>query len=105
MSPHLAWSDNRLSSMLWPLFLFSYFTRPLCTHRHAGGALEFAPTNPSTFDGAQDCFPDAVTKHRPIDQAHWQNAPGAQDWLASKNTRERGQQHVHRKECDDEGHH
>src|SRR5215510_4633488 len=29
----------------------------LHTHRHTGRALEFAPTDPRPFDGAQDCFP------------------------------------------------
>jgi hypothetical protein len=42
----------------------------LCTHWHAGGALEFTPADPGAFDGAQDCFPDAVTEHWTIDQAH-----------------------------------
>src|SRR5262249_41189540 len=54
----------------------------LCTHRYAGRTLQFAPADPAAFDGAQDCFPDAVTEHRPIDQPHWQNAPGAHDRLA-----------------------
>jgi hypothetical protein len=45
----------------------SYISNP---HGHAGGALEFAPAYPCAFDRAQDCFPDAVTEHRTIDQAH-----------------------------------
>ena len=57
----------------------------LSSNRHAGGALEFAPADPGAFDGAQDCFPDAVTEHRAIDQAHRQNAPGAHDRLALEN--------------------
>ena len=57
------------------------FTK-LGSHGHAGGALEFAPTDPGPFDGTQDCFPDAVTEHRTVDQAHRQNAPGAHEWFA-----------------------
>jgi len=43
----------------------------LRSNGHTGCAFEFAPADPGAFDGAQDCFPDAVTEHRPIDQAHW----------------------------------
>src|SRR6266850_6443619 len=41
-----------------------------CSHRHTGGAFEFAPTDPRAFDRAQNCFPDAITEHRPINQSH-----------------------------------
>src|SRR5437660_5819144 len=54
----------------------------LCAHRHTRGALQFAPADPGAFDGAQDGFPDAVTEHGAIDQAHRQDAPGAQDRFA-----------------------
>jgi len=64
-------------------------------HRYAGGALEFAPADPGTFDGAQDCFPNAVTEHGAIDQAHRQNSPGAYDRLALEHAGERGEEHIH----------
>jgi len=73
--------------------------------RHAGGALEFAPANPGAFDGAEDCFPDAVTEHWPIDQAHRQNSPGAYDRLALEQAGERGEEHIHRQEDYDEWQH
>src|SRR5262249_51042410 len=51
------------------------------------------------------CFPDAITEHRTIDKAHWQNAPGAHDRLALEHTSERGEQHIHRQEYYDERQH
>src|SRR6266705_4312092 len=51
----------------------------LRAHRDAGGALEFAPANPGAFYRAQDCLPDAVAEHLPIDQPHRQDAPRAKN--------------------------
>src|SRR5260370_19721139 len=61
----------------------------LCAHRNAGCALEFAPTDQGTFYRAPDCFPDAVAKHRTINQAHRQNAPEPHDPLARETAGER----------------
>jgi hypothetical protein len=47
-----------------------YVFMKLRPHRHARGALKFAPADPGAFNRAQDCFPDAVTEHRPVNQAH-----------------------------------
>src|SRR5207253_9587631 len=41
---------------------------PSRAHGDAGGAFEFAPTDPCAFDGAEDGFPDAVTEHGAINQ-------------------------------------
>src|SRR5437667_11870287 len=75
---------------------------PSGPHGHAGGALEFAPAYPGAFDRAQDRFPDAVTQHGTVKQAHRQDAPGAHDRLALEQAGERGEDHVHRQENDNE---
>src|SRR5947207_8349727 len=77
----------------------------LRSHRHAGGPLQFAPADPNAFDGAQDGFPDAVAEHGTIDQAHRQDAPGAQDWFPFQNAGQRGEEHVHSQEYNNEWKH
>ena len=76
----------------------------LRTDRHARGTLEFAPANPGAFYRTEDCFPDAVTEHRPINQAHRQDAPGSQNWLALENAGECREDDVHGQEGYDEWH-
>src|SRR3984893_10414915 len=71
-------------------------------HRHAGGALQLAPADPCAFDRAQNSFPDAITKHRTINQPHRQNAPGANNRFALQDAGERGENNVHRQKGDDE---
>src|SRR5438128_5810331 len=68
------------------------------SHGHTGGALEFAPAYPGAFDRAQDCFPEAVTEHRAIDQPHGQHAQGPDDRLPLEQAGERGEDYVHRQE-------
>src|SRR5437588_8341878 len=96
---------ERLSALIvWHChvsFLLSLVIRLLSrAHGDAGGALEFAPAYPCAFDGAQDRFPDAVTEHGTVNQAHRQNAPGAHDWLALEQAGERGEDDVHCQEND-----
>src|SRR6266480_2169082 len=76
----------------------------LRTDRHARGTLEFAPANPGAFYRTEDCFPDAVTEHRPINQAHRQDAPGSQNWLVLENAGECREDDVHGQEGYDEWH-
>src|SRR4029077_5893422 len=49
---------------------------PSRTHWHGSRAFQFAPAYPCALYSTQNCFPDTVAQHRPIDQAHRNNSPG-----------------------------
>src|SRR6266536_4031111 len=54
-------------------------------HWHTGGALEFAPADQRALKRAKDRLPYAVAEHRPVNQTHRKNAPGAQDRFSLEN--------------------
>src|SRR5947199_10751696 len=66
-----------------------------CAHRHASRALEFSPADPGAFDRTENRFPNAIAKHRTIDQSHRQNPPRARDRFALQNASERCEDDVH----------